>query len=438
MRGPSSGSHPARARTAHHGGVPPLLVEQPGPPELLGSWPASLQLLLGPPAAELWTAVLAARGGRLLRLRPTGAGLQPDGAATVQYAAEVVWTHRRTTSEVLAATTGSRIPDGAAVLEGTAPDGGAVTVGVWRWPLDPALPGLAWAARAAQARERLAALGLGGGLERVRLRAYRPGRRAVVEAVTPDGPLFLKVVPPGAVGRLVERHAALAGAVPAPPVLAATDDGVVVLPGLAGTPMRGLLLGRDPGSLPGPRSLDRLLDALPPAVADLRRRGRRAPGDALARAADHAAVIGAVLPALGDRLGALTAALADADPGAHPDIPVHGDFYESQLLVDQGAVVGLLDVDTAGRGHRVDDWATLLGHLALLEHMAPGSPVAGYRAAVEEHVLGRWPADQVRPRVAAVLVGLATGPFRVQQAGWPARTETRVALAERWAAPAGR
>jgi hypothetical protein len=35
--------------------------------------------------------------------------------------------------------------------------------------------------------------------------------------------------------------------------------------------------------------------------------------------------------------------------------------------------------------------------------------------------------------VAALLVGLATGPFRVQQAGWPTLTAARVALAEEWA-----
>jgi hypothetical protein len=35
--------------------------------------------------------------------------------------------------------------------------------------------------------------------------------------------------------------------------------------------------------------------------------------------------------------------------------------------------------------------------------------------------------------VAAVLLGLATDPFRVQQPDWPARTEERIALAEAWA-----
>jgi hypothetical protein len=208
---------------------------------------------------------------------------------------------------------------------------------------------------------------------------------------------------------------------------------VLVLPGLPGEPMRPLLAG-DGRGLPAPAELDRLLDAFPAAAADLHPAGSRPPGDALARVADHAGVLGVVAGELRPRLDALCAALAAADPGEHPAVPVHGDFYESQLLVEGGAVVGLLDVDTVGRGHRIDDWATLLGHVVLLEHILPEPATATrYRRAVETHALGRWPAAQLRPRVAAVLVGLATGPFRVQQAGWPARTEARLALAERWA-----
>jgi hypothetical protein len=153
--------------------------------------------------------VLDAVDGRLRGLRATSVGLQPDGAAAVQYAAEVGWDDGRVTREVLAATTGARIPPGAAVPEAET-DGGVVRVGLWRWPLDPASPGLAWACSATGVADRL---GLRGERPRVRLRAYRPGRRAVVEVATASGRLFLTVVPPAAVGRLVQRHAALAGAV---------------------------------------------------------------------------------------------------------------------------------------------------------------------------------------------------------------------------------
>ncbi|MGY1752828.1 aminoglycoside phosphotransferase family protein [Blastococcus sp. SYSU D01042] len=399
-------------------------------------WPPALRLLLGEEARPLWDAALAPAGGRLAALRPTGTTVQPGGSATVQYSAEVHWPGGRRTRESLAATTGARIPVGATVLEGESA-GERVAVGVWRWPLDPALPALAWASRAADAGARLAGLGLAEGPVRLRLRAYRPGRRAVVEATTGTGTLFLKVVRPSAVARLVERHAILHGAVPVPSVLASTDDGVVVLPGLPGTPMRRLVAG-DGDGLPGARTLDALLDALPEAATRVTPAGRSRPGDAHGRVGDHAAVLSLVAPELAPRLDRLVDVLASADRGEHPAVPVHGDFYESQLLVDGGSVVGLLDVDTVGRGHRIDDWATLLGHLALLETILPAPATAArYGTELQEAALRRWPAAQLRPRVAAVLLGLATGPFRVLQPDWAAGTEARVALAERWAAPDG-
>ncbi len=415
--------------------MPPPVLEPPAPLSLRRAWPPALRLLLGEEAGALWNAALAPAGGRLTALRATGTTVQPAGSATVRYAAEVGWADGRRTRESLAATTGARIPPGATVLEGGT-GGARVAVGVWRWPLDPALPALAWASRAPAAGARLAELGLTDGPVRLRLRSYRPGRRAVVEATTGAGSLFLKVVRPVAVGRLVERHAVLGDAVPVPPAIGSTDDGVVVLPGLRGTPMRDLIAGGGDG-LPDAATLDALLDHLPAAAAQVTAVGRARPGDARARVGDHVTVLALVAPELRPRLDRLAGALRAAEPGEHPEVPVHGDFYESQLLVEAGSVVGLLDVDTVGRGHRIDDWATLLGHLVLLETILPAPAGASrYRAELEAAALRRWPATQLRPRVAAVLLGLATGPFRVLQADWAARTESRIALAERWAAPA--
>ena len=98
------------------------------------------------------------------------------------------------------------------------------------------------------------------------MRSYRPGRRAVVEATTDTGRLFLKVVRPASLPRMVERHAVLDGTVPAPPLLASTDDGVLVLSGLPGTPMRALITG-DGHGLPDAAELDRVLESLPEAAA---------------------------------------------------------------------------------------------------------------------------------------------------------------------------
>ncbi len=432
MRARSSGSHPDLTALVH--GEPVTVLAPVDPATIPDGWPPALRLLLGPDAGELWSAVLGPLGGEPTALRSIGVSLRADGAATAQYSADVSWTDGRRTREVLAATTGSRIPPGAAVLSGEA-DGAEVTVGLWRWPLDPALPALRWAASAAGVGARLAELGLtsAGALPRLRLRAYRPGRRAVVEADTAEGRWFLKVVRPAAADRLVRRHELLAGSVPVPPVLAGTEDGVVVLPGMAGTPLRSLLAG-DGAGLPDAAALDGVLDALPPELAGLRPGDRSTPGDPLARVGAHAAVVAATAPELALRSSALADRLAEAEPGEHPVVPVHGDFYESQLLVDGGAVVGLLDVDTAGAGTRIDDWATLLAHLAVQQHVQPDPrTTARWTAELLEAADRRWPRAQLDARVAAVVVGLATGPFRVQQSAWRARTEQRLALAEQWA-----
>jgi hypothetical protein len=301
---------------------------------------------------------------------------------------------------------------------------------VWRWPQDPALPALAAATDPDRMREVLAASGLPRTEPlRVRVRAYRPGRRAVLQ-VDGGGPrLYLKVVRPAAVDALVARHGLLAGPLPVPPVLAATPDGLVVLPEQPGTPVRALLGGTAP--LPGPADLDALLDALPPALDALPGR----PGH-LARVrhfADVLALTAVTAPAERAELEALAGALETGDASDAATVPVHGDLHDGQLLTADGAVTGLLDVDTAGPGHRVDEWATLLAHLSVraLHDRGPGR-ARGYGAVLLAHAETRVDRAALRPRIAAAVLGLATGPFRVQQPGWAEHTRARIGLAGRW------
>jgi hypothetical protein len=119
-------------------------------------------------------------------------------------------------------------------------------------------------------------------------------------------------------------------------------------------------------------------------------------------------------------------------------VPVHGDFYESQVMVDDGRVVGMLDIDTFGWGRPADDAATLLGHLAVLDQSKPAVSLKPFAARLL-HLCDRTldPID-LRLRVAAVVLGLATGPFRVQRANWPEMTRARLDLASRWCVSAAR
>jgi hypothetical protein len=105
-----------------------------------------------------------------------------------------------------------------------------------------------------------------------------------------------------------------------------------------------------------------LLDRLP---AELAERPRRR--DLLSSAEHHAGVIAATVPSVRERLNPLSDALRSANYPASGDVTaVHGDLYEAQLLVDRGRITGLLDVDTAGAGLRIDDLANFCAHLSVL------------------------------------------------------------------------
>jgi hypothetical protein len=384
----------------------------------------ALPVLLGRPD-ELFDAALAPAGGRVQRVEPRQTSWRPGRSLTVRYDARVAWPHGAVTGEMLVAATGTLHPE-ALVLEA---DG--VQVGVWRVPHDPWLPGLAAITDPRRLGPLLDALDVAPGPAEHRIVSYRPGRRAVVRVRRAGITLFVKVTRPDAAQALHDRHVALAPAVPVPRSLGVDPArGLVVLQGLGGTLLRHRLAV--PGAaLPGPEAVIAVLDHVPPPAG-----GHRAPGW---RAPEWADLLGRVRPAQADHLAALAGELAGVDAARdEPLVPVHGDLHEAQLLVQRGRISGLLDVDTHGLGRRVDDLATLIGHLATLATTPRRAAIeryaarllAGFDRAVDPVIL--------RYAVADVVLGLATGPFRVLEPDWPAATDARIALAERWAASAGR
>jgi len=402
--------------------------------------PADVALLTGTEAGDMLAGALEAEGGRLLSWqvhtihhRP-GAGVTVGYTATVERADPVGEVLR--SEEYLCATT-ARLSRGAGpgLVRLEQPDGGPV-VHLWRHPADPELPALAVACDAALLSGRLATE------VTVELLAYRPTRRAVLRvrrSASGAEAAYLKVVRPSAAGTFVERHRTLTAAgVPAPEVLQADEDGLVLLAAGHGTPLANLLsrgLGDRTDAVLG--ALLRTLDQLPSAVLDLPRR------PAWSERADHYAHAAAtVLPEHAARTRALAEGInhlmANSDPG--PLTPTHGDFYEANVLMDPRpdavAVTALLDVDAVGPGHRVDDLACLLGHVSVLPHLAPET----YPHVPD--VLDAWTrvcsavVDPValHARCAGVVLSLVAGARRTDGAHWRSDAEGRLACAEAWLA----
>lgn len=387
-----------------------------------------LALLTGPAAGDLIGAALRGSGVELLDWAATQVDHQPGRGTTVGYAARLRMADGSTAEEVLGASSRALpVPLPAGVVR-------IGSVALWRFPNDPDLPGLPVACDPALMRRVCAGIGWEAERVEVRVVAYRPRRRAVVRVNTSGGVLYVKAVRPDRARGLHRRHRlASAAGVPVPPALGWSADGLVLLAGLPGRTLRGHIVrpgAVDPLDSPGPL-VDSIVTTLARLPAELATGARRRTWGQRAR--HYAGVIAAADAALAPRALAVAAAVDHSAPQS-PDVAVHGDFYESQLLVAGGVVTGLLDIDTAGRGERLDDAACLLAHLSVLTQIHPHRAAAVERlgTALLERFAAELDGAALARRAAAVVLSLATGPHRVQEPRWRTKTADRLALAERW------
>lgn len=385
----------------------------------------AIGILLGPESGDLLGSVLAEAEGLIGPSRITQIRYVPGRSLTVQYRAQVTWASG-VSDEILVASTGVDVPDQTPRV-----DTGVGEVAVWRYPHDPFLPGLPAAASPERVGEVLRLLDAPSETVQLRRRSYRPGNRAVIEAVAPGARIYLKVVRPDRVADLQSRHAMLAQRLPIPHSYGWSSElGLVAMQAMSGKPLRRVL---ETGSrkLPDPNQILALLDMLGDGPAP-----EMTVGGPVRYAGAHANLLKRVLPELGDRLDAMVSVFDDIDE--EEPVPVHGDFHSSQILVRGTAVTGLIDVDTVGLGARSDDLAGLLGHISTIALSSAA------RRSIDRYgreLIARF--DEVsspvplRLRTAAVVLGFATGPFRVLMKRWAEETERRVALAESWAESAG-
>lgn len=383
-------------------------------------------VLLGSDGVAVVGGAVALMGGELLTAERAHVSYEPGSAVAVRWEATTRWPDGRTTVEsIVAAATPDGPPAGSVPFEIE-----DLLVGLYRWPHDPDLPGLVLATDSALRPQWWEACGEVRALDVV---TYRPGRRAIVRGVGDVGEVYVKVLRPHRVERALRRHATFTGAgLPVPEVLHADAElGVVVTAALPGETMRAALTSD--GDVPEPAALLALLDRLP---VDLAARVRRI-APPTAELDRHASMLRAVLPEAAAVLGRIRAAVdPDALPTDGTPVPVHGDFHDDQLLVTGGVVTGLLDIDGAGAGSRADDLGTMLGHLVNRESDVGTAAYSAYVASAHEVFAAAVGERELARQVAAVLVGLATGPYRVQEPDWQERTLARLTVAEEWAARA--
>ena len=385
----------------------------------------ALPAILGTEAQDVLAAAVELSGGRILSVRLSQVSWAPGRSITAVFETELALKDAAATREQFVASTAVTPPAGGMQLE----DASGARIAVWRLQDDPKLPGLTVAMDPRAARGLLDSLDVAPGPVSARLRAYRPTRRAVVELVAGRQRVFVKVVPPPQVRRLQSLHAGISPHLPVPRTHGWSEqDGLVVLQAMPGLSLRKCLLDRRL-ALPDPTTIMALLDCIPTPPD-----GRTASSQATAALA-HAPLLRALAPDCESLIDTLVEELLEAGTAA-PVVPVHGDLHEAQITVLSGKVAGLLDIDTAGMGERGDDWATLLGHLAVLREEAPPATrhrIQSYAArlmAVADQDVAE--PTRLRKRVAAVIFGLASGPFRVQSSAWLDRTRSRLRLAEVW------
>lgn len=391
-------------------------------------------LLTSPEVADLLQAAVAQGGGTLLSWELDHVDAHPQQSTTATYTAVIDWPFGRR-DELLGASmrVGGKITsDERAVIFAD----GDREVAVWLYPRDPELPGLARAAFVDEMAKLLTERNLLGvpiapenlGLEMI---GYRPRRRAVLRlrVAMPDGELvfYVKVLRAKLFDGIRQRHELLiAAGVPAPPIALTTPDHLLILKQLPGRPLAQAIFDPDPPCTA--ESLIEVLDAMPSSIAQLPRRNPWT--DALEQ---YTAMVAAAMPSLEARLTAMTRQIRSGLGGIEPgNEPTHGDFHEGQVFVAGGRISGVLDVDTVGPGRRADDLACLVAHLSTVQRM---NSEQAYRV---RHLIRTWVPvfDQrvnpieLRLRAAAVVLSLATGPYRSQELFWERETETIVNAAE--------
>lgn len=240
---------------------------------------------------------------------------------------------------------------------------------VWRHPHDPVLTSTADAYDADTVASWLETARLDTGEVRLESLAYRPMRRAVLRADADAGTWFVKVQRPTRHLEYLERMAVLGGAGITPPVVTVPATGVSITAAAHGVSLaQALAAWSMEGAVePDVESILDLQRRIPCGVLTFDRRT-----DWVGALRGHGEAASVELPERADEVAALVRRLEKMADTASlgPVVPVHGDFYEANIFTRDGQATAVIDIESVGPGHLVDDLACLLGHLVVLPDLS--------------------------------------------------------------------
>ncbi|MGL5406549.1 MAG: phosphotransferase [Propionibacteriaceae bacterium] len=395
------------------------------------------ELLTNSAVGELLEAAVENAGGSLREWSLDHLDVDPGQVTTATYAARVDWGHscRKELLGVRARAHGLLKNDERAAVFSD----GEREVAVWIYPHDPELLGLARATYPEEIAELLTAAQIfpqkvSPRDVQLEIVNYLPCRRAVLRVTVSQLKqlpviYYLKVLSEDSFVQVQQRHEMLrAAGIPVPTLIASLAvDSLLLMEALPGASLAETIFGS--GIPCRAEDLIELLDLLPSAASELQRRPSW-----VESIAHYGNIVAQAMPDTQFRINRLVnciqQGLSDVVEGTEP---THGDFHEGQVHVLNGQISGLLDIDTLGPGHRADDLACLLAHLSTV-HRMNRTHALRLRQTIDAWVPvfdDRVDPIELRLRTAAVVVSLATGPFRFQSRKWQDETLRMIELSER-------
>ncbi|WP_306231957.1 phosphotransferase family protein [Agrococcus beijingensis] len=269
----------------------------------------------------------------------------------------------------------------------------------WAYPQDPALPSLPAVSYPEAAGVVLSKFGIAAEGARLRMEAYRPGKRAVLRVDTATERWFAKVVHPSLASTIHDLHERFrAAGVPVPRSIGFSDAGLVLLGELPGVPAIDVFERIDRARFA--QGLEQLTQHIAQVSVTV---GAR---ESLARRVEwYAERMEETAPVFARQTGLLARVVHERYAATEVPRPVtiHGDLHLGQIFVsedDPSVITGILDIDTAGLGDPADDRGALFGHVVVsaVERSA-GTPAGASLSAFADELQAGWRGDQ---RVAAI------------------------------------